>query len=341
MRYKLEIIYLVILNIIFVTSPGMAQRNASLPLSPYSFRNILRAMVPVPRGRVANSKDVRILYYGDISEPAVYHYATLKQLLAEPEFDITKPTSLYIHGYVEQATDDSILTVVRAYQRRGGHNFLLLDWSNLGFGNYINVILDLKLLGEETAKAMAKLLKGGLPIDRLHLIGHSLGAHLGGFCCRYLKTLGYKVPRLTVLDAAYPGFYPALFLKPLTPQDARFVDVIHTDGGGFGAPSAIGHADFWPNEGRAKQPGCLPLTVPLTVEDFCSHWRSWRFWAESVEGGVFAARRCTGYDAFLRGHCHHEPIVLMGYNATPMLRGNYYLRTAAESPFALGERGAD
>ncbi|XP_045538194.1 phospholipase A1 member A [Papilio machaon] len=325
-----------------VTSPSMAQRNASLPLSPMSFRNILRAMMPVPRGRVANSKDVRILYYGkDISKPAVYYYASIKQLLAHPEFDLSKPTSLYIHGYVEQATDDSILTVVRAYQRRGGHNLLLLDWSNLSFGNYLNVILDLKLLGEETAKAMTKLLKGGLSIDGLHVIGHSLGAHLGGFCCKYLKSLGYKVPRLTALDAAYPGFYPALFLKPLSQQDARFVDVIHTDGGGFGAPMAIGHADFWPNEGRAKQPGCLPLTVPLTVEDFCSHWRSWRFWAESVEGGVFAARRCSGYDAFLRGNCRHEPLVFMGYNATTVLRGNYYLRTAAESPFALGERGAD
>lgn len=49
-------------------------------------------------------------------------------------------------------------------------------------------------------------------------------------------------------------------------NDADFVDVIHTDGGGYGAPSRSGHADFWPNEGRAKQPGCISATIPLTFE---------------------------------------------------------------------------
>ncbi|CAH2053988.1 unnamed protein product, partial [Iphiclides podalirius] len=252
-----------------------------------------------------------------------------------------KPTVLYIHGYVEKASDNSVLTVVRAYQRHGGYNLLALDWSNLAFGSYVNVVLGLQKLGEETGVALAKLLKGGLPIDKLHLVGHSLGAHLGGISSRYLMSLGFKVPRLTGLDPAYPGFYPALFSKPLDRHDAKFVDIIHSDGGGFGAPLAIGHADFWPNHGTAKQPGCPPLTVPLTIEDFCSHWRSWRFWAESVEGGQFLARRCDGFDSFLRGRCRDATAVPMGLNATPDLRGNFYLRTAAGPPFALGERGAD
>lgn len=42
----------------------------------------------------------------------------------------------------------------------------------------------------------------------------------------------------------------------LTPSDAEFVDVIHTDGGVFGFPVALGHADFFPNGGFPLQPGC-------------------------------------------------------------------------------------
>lgn len=42
----------------------------------------------------------------------------------------------------------------------------------------------------------------------------------------------------------------------MTRTDAKFVDVIHTDGGVFGFPTAIGHADFFPNGGVALQPGC-------------------------------------------------------------------------------------
>lgn len=42
----------------------------------------------------------------------------------------------------------------------------------------------------------------------------------------------------------------------LTTTDAEFVDVIHTDGGVFGFPVALGHVDFFPNGGFPLQPGC-------------------------------------------------------------------------------------
>lgn len=43
----------------------------------------------------------------------------------------------------------------------------------------------------------------------------------------------------------------------LSHTDAKFVDVIHTDGGVFGYPWALGHADFFPNGGTPLQPGCV------------------------------------------------------------------------------------
>lgn len=46
--------------------------------------------------------------------------------------------------YAELSTDVSVMTVVRAYQQRGSGNILVVDWANLGFGNYLAVALDLK-----------------------------------------------------------------------------------------------------------------------------------------------------------------------------------------------------
>lgn len=42
----------------------------------------------------------------------------------------------------------------------------------------------------------------------------------------------------------------------LDPTDAQFVDVIHTSGPAFGFLAPLGHADFYPNNGKFPQPGC-------------------------------------------------------------------------------------
>lgn len=58
----------------------------------------------------------------------------------------------------------------------------------------------------------------------------------------------------------------------LSETDADYVDVIHTDAGVFGIPDPIGHADFYPNGGRALQPGCQPGYLARhqeTVEQVC------------------------------------------------------------------------
>lgn len=42
----------------------------------------------------------------------------------------------------------------------------------------------------------------------------------------------------------------------LDETDAEFVDIIHSCGGLLGYKHSHGHADFYPNSGRAQQPGC-------------------------------------------------------------------------------------
>ncbi|XP_045454764.1 pancreatic triacylglycerol lipase-like [Melitaea cinxia] len=275
---------------------------------------------------------------GGVEDQTIYTFANIDSLMNHPNFDTNKPTALYVHGYVELVSDNSVVLVVRSYLQRGDHNVLALDWSNLAFGNYLNVLLDVPLVGEETAKALLRLVDKGLNIKNLHVVGHSLGAPVAAVVARSLKQNGHTLPRVTGLDPASLGFYLPLSAAPLNSGDASFVDIIHTDGGKYGTPFSLGHVDFWPNGGQAIQPGCPRRYIPLSIESFCSHWRSWRFYAESLIGGKFVARKSTDYDAFLRGY--GSETALMGISATPDLRGNFYLQTATREPFALGDRGA-
>lgn len=76
--------------------------------------------------------------------------------------------------------------------------------------------------------------------------------------------------RITGLDPANPPYFPAFKNFALGKTDAQFVDIIHTDGGLYGAPLATGHVDFWPNGGVTLQPGCPTRNfVPLSDNGMC------------------------------------------------------------------------
>lgn len=60
---------------------------------------------------------------------------------------------------------------------------------------------------------------------------------------------------LTGLDPALPLFYSAHFNRRLSRNDAKFVDVIHTNALVQGQLAPCGDVDFYVN-GGLSQPGC-------------------------------------------------------------------------------------
>jgi len=71
------------------------------------------------------------------------------------------------------------------------------------------------------------------------------------------------------LDPAGPGFdYVSLRSGHLDSTDATFVDVIHTSLGTFGTLLPSGHVDFYPNDGKPPQPGCLDSYTPIGIAKF-------------------------------------------------------------------------
>lgn len=103
----------------------------------------------------------------------------------------------------------------------------------------------------------------GADPQHIHLIGHSLGAHVAGAAGSMFNN---RIARITGLDPALPSFDHFKDAdQRLDLTDAQFVDIIHTCAGTLGLFAPIGHVDFYPNGGTPTQPGCQP-TAELTGE---------------------------------------------------------------------------
>lgn len=236
-----------------------------------------------------------------------------------------KPTIIYIHGFSEDVGRESVNTTVRggaqldldknqkrdlyllwnllehflynyiAFLNRRTHNVIAADWSVISKQNYVKVSLSARTVGETLARGIEQMVKAGLPWQKLHLVGHSMGAQICGYIGRSLK---FDVPRITgiiiiktyndillkfwcwwimmclfliALDPAGPLFQ--LVLDNLTNRDATFVDIIHTDMGFYGNAKETGTVDFYPNDGTRGFFFSLLLTfiyfLILFINVFC------------------------------------------------------------------------
>ncbi|TGZ55945.1 hypothetical protein DBV15_08015 [Temnothorax longispinosus] len=76
------------------------------------------------------------------------------------------------------------------------------------------------------------------------------------------------------------------------------------------------------------------------ITDFCSHHRSWRFYAESLtDESAFLGVHCSSLSDFTYGECNNNTRIVMGYATPTSVQGTVYLTTKDESPFGLDEKG--
>lgn len=144
------------------------------------------------------------------------------------DIDLKKPYVLYIHGFQEHPSNESIGTIVQgksililraatnfprismfilkyfsqflAYLQRGTDNIVILDWSPIAFDNYLIVSRRAKDIAKVTAKAITSLTNAGLNVDTIHIVGHSMGAQIAGFVGQFLD---FKIPRVTGIRSIY------------------------------------------------------------------------------------------------------------------------------------------
>ncbi|XP_055846824.1 vitellogenin-1-like [Episyrphus balteatus] len=254
-----------------------------------------------------------------------------KDLYKIKAFDENKQTVILVTGW--RTTVDSSQTIdelSKAYNCRGDVNFIAIDVASCVDTLFTWSALNTEKLGEYLGKGIADLAQV-VPLESIHLIGHSLGAHICGSAGRSFTTLtDEKLPRITGLDPAKPCFNEGEDLTGLMRGDADFVDIIHTNPGVLGRRDPTGDVDFYPD-------GIIPLpTGCYTI--LCAHERAWRYYVESVYPGNennFMAKRCNSMTKLKQNRCGKTPAAPMGYATSSNLRGNYFLEVRGSSPFGM------
>eukprot|EP00091_Calanus_sinicus_P019315 TRINITY_DN479_c0_g1_i4.p1 TRINITY_DN479_c0_g1~~TRINITY_DN479_c0_g1_i4.p1 ORF type:complete len:571 (+),score=145.01 TRINITY_DN479_c0_g1_i4:112-1824(+) len=244
-------------------------------------------------------------------------------------FDASKPIKLFMHGFTSNGRMFTTNLLPAWMERYGGSSsVILLDWEPLAAASQWINITDMVYndaayngidVGEFAGLCLAELSNSyGLSADFLHLVGHSLGGQSVGKMGRSFQSAhkaGEKVKRITGLDPAGPRFEKNNYLDALhdlktnilTAESAKFVDVIHTNGGftpsalsavfhwerpRLGYLQQLGHMDFYP-DGGSHQSGCPATWISFLEGWACSHSRAIIFYYYSIkEKNLFPSNPC-------------------------------------------------
>lgn len=141
---------------------------------------------------------------------------------------------------------------VAEYLLKTNLNVFAVDWGSLAAGPcYPAAVWNIGHVGKCVSQLVERIRELGA--SNIHVIGFSLGAQLTNYVAKELAP--YKLPRITGLDPALPGFLTAGPSRKLDKSDAEFVDVLHTNAFMQGIVQESGHVDFYIN-GGVIQPGC-------------------------------------------------------------------------------------
>ncbi|GFY73176.1 inactive pancreatic lipase-related protein 1 [Trichonephila inaurata madagascariensis] len=234
----------------------------------------------------------------------------------QQNLDPKQEVKFIVHGYLEHGHQKWIQDMIRELLTKDNFNVISVDWVFGAAPPYTQAAANARMVGVVLAE-FVELLRDVycIPLSSVHVIGHSLGAHVAGYAGQRLNKLG----RITGLDPAEPYFQYTLEEVRLDPSDANFVDVIHTDGGSFitgglGMIQDCGHVDFYPNGGK-RQPGCNQNVVGAIEKEGdllygirrfigCNHIRAYEFFSESINSDCpFYGYVCDTYDNFSTGKC--------------------------------------
>ncbi|KAM3875874.1 lipoprotein lipase [Diretmus argenteus] len=272
-------------------------------------------------------------------------------------FNSTSKTFIVIHGWTVSGMYESWVAklVTALYERERTANVIVVDWLSSAQNHYVVAAQNTKAVGREIARFIDWIEETtNIPLENLHLIGYSLGAHVAGFAGSHATN---KVGRITGLDPAGPDFEGEHAHRRLSPDDAHFVDVLHTFTRGslglsIGIQQPVGHVDIYPN-GGSFQPGCNLRGALEKIANFgifaitdavkCEHERSIHLFIDSLlnEQEAATAYRCGSNDMFDRGmclNCRKKRCNTVGYDISKVRKARnvqMYTKTRASMPFRV------
>jgi len=270
------------------------------------------------------------------SNPTELQYLAINdtESLKNSSFNPNNPTKILVHGW--RSTGELTTLFQEAFFKVGAKdiNLIAVNWQyGASTLNYIVARQEVFAVGGLVAQFIDFLVReGGLKLESLQLIGHSLGAHVCGIAGKNV-TSG-KIPKIIGLDPAFPLFSLNKPGERLSEKDAKVVEIIHSNAGRLGFSSPLGHISFYPN-GGASQPGC-----GWDLLNACAHSRSYIYYAESIHSPTgFYAWKCESYEKLQNGNCHVKDandLIQMGADVNNNATGVYYLETNGNPTFAVG-----
>lgn len=247
-----------------------------------------------------------------------------------------------IHGWAGKSTSCSNAAIKDSYLGVGNFNVILVDWSAISHDiSYPRISQQFTEISAHVVKFIRFLQKeSGVRIENIYLIGHSAGSHISGLAGKLLKP--QKLGAIVALD---PAGLAQLGLPPdyrLAPDDASYVESIHTDTSHLGNPSIeLSQASFFPNWGQG-QPHC-PNATAAEFDFACDHFAALYYFAESIrKPKLFGAIRLAKPKCIKHHNCTCQAAAsecladaYMGGEPVVPKRGVYYLSTKRNLPFGL------
>ncbi|OCT86986.1 hepatic triacylglycerol lipase [Xenopus laevis] len=278
------------------------------------------------------------------------------ETLEKCAFNESLPLVIIIHGWsVDGMLESWIGKMASAFKsQKSQFNVIVADWLNFAHVHYPIAVQNTRIIGQEIAEFLEWLESSiQFPRSNVHLIGYSLGAHVSGFAGNYISGSN-KIGRITGLDPAGPLFEGMSSTDRLSPDDANFVDAIHTFtqqhmGLSVGINQPVAHYDFYPNGGHF-QPGCHIKNlitnigyhgIKETVK--CAHERSVHLFIDSLlnDDKQSMAYWCKDINTFDKGvclSCRKNRCNTLGYNIKKkrLTRGRkLFLKTRSHMPYKV------
>ncbi|XP_039622939.1 lipoprotein lipase isoform X2 [Polypterus senegalus] len=117
-------------------------------------------------------------------------------------FNLTSKTFIVIHGWTVSGMFESWVPklVAALYERERDANVIVVDWLNRAHQHYSVAAENTKLVGCDIAWLIDWMEEtANIPLENVHLIGYSLGAHVAGFAGSHTTN---KVGRITGFSEA-------------------------------------------------------------------------------------------------------------------------------------------